>query len=563
MINFDDILFFALYYKAYLIPLVLVIGIASAWLLYKNKPHNLLLAAVISLFPYILVRYAGGGVTEYLFCLFVPSILVMCLVLYRLDRQKKPEKMNPPYNVPLHTTDGRTLYIADANRGIMVSGSTGSGKTAGPITAIMKHFANMKFAGILHDYKEYELTEVAYPLFKEQGINFQVFAPHDVNRSIRLNVVAPHLIDTEAKLNGIIKTLVLNLGQDESDSDAGKFFRDGEESLLSAVIWRLKKDYPEKCNLPFAIALLLSAQNHHEKVTQPNGMILIKPYQKLIDFICQDHRAEILGSVFLTGISNERQTGSLYSTLAANLRQVATPELFYLLSGHDLDLDLNSDQNRTVLSFVNKPGYLEKTISPVNAMLMQSVLSSMSERGRKPSFAIIDEAPMVKMIDLPSQIRTLRSFGMSFTYCLQDKVAGVAQFGGKEYKVKDILTNLSTQFMGKVNDPETAKHYERYLEIIKEEQVSKSYRSGNFLTSRDGGDSITKSTRDKSKIQAFEFFKLTQGEFIMFSDGRDKRFTFDYKQPITELPPMRGSVTSIDLEDNYNRILDEARDFFN
>lgn len=564
MKDIDSLIFFFSYYNIKLLLAIILVGIVNAYLLRKNRIFLFVVLLIILGFSYIPIAFAGGGIAEYFFCFFLPTSAISLLFVYVFDNliiDSKKGKMNPPYNVPLRTVKGKTEYISDANRGVSITGSSGSGKTAGPITSILTHFANEKFAGIIHDYKNYELTEVAYPLFKRHGIDFKIFAPHDVNRSVRINVVSPHIIDTETKLNGIIKTLVLNLEQESAGGDT-KFFRDGVESLISAVVWRLKKDYPEKCNLPFTLALLLCAQNHHEKIEQEHGMILIKPYQKLIDFICQDTRAEILGSVFLTGVSNERQTGSLYSTLAACLRQLATPELFYLLSGHELDLDINSDNNRQVLSFINKPGYFEKTISPVNAMLMQATFAEMSERGRKPSFAVIDEAPTIKMEDLPSQIRTLRSFGVSFTYCLQDKIAGVAQYGGKEYKIKDILANLSTQFVGKVNDADTAKYYERFFEIIKEERISKSYSNSIFNT-RDEGSRITQSTQDKSKTQGYEIFRLEQGEFIMFNDGYDKRFKFYYKEPEKALPPPLRSITPTELENNYINILEEAKNFFN
>lgn len=564
MLDFDNIVFFASYYQIYLILLISIISVVSIYFIRKNEPSGLIAALIFTGFPYILVRFAGGGIIEYIICIFLPVLFIVALGLYFLDnKKKKKQKVHPPYDVPLIATDSKSRCIGDTNRGVAIFGSSGSGKTAGPITAILKDFARKQFAGVINDFKEYELTEVAYPLFKQAGVNFKVFAPFDVNRSVRLNVVSPHLIDSEAKLNGIVSTLVMNLARHEADSEAGSFFRGGEESLLSAVLWRLKQECPEKCNLPFAIALLLSSESLHEKVKLPNGQTGVIPYQKLINFICQDPRAEILGSTYLTGRSNEKQTGALYATLADNLRGLATPELFYLLSGNDLDLDLNSDQNRTVLSFVNQPGYREKIISPVNAMLMQSAFAEMSKRNRRPSFALLDEAPTIKMSDLPSQIRTLRSYGLAFIYCLQDKVSGVVQYDGKEYMIKDILANLSTQFMGKVNDPDTAKYYEKYFEIVQETRISKSYSQADFLNTRDDAGRITKSTQDKSKRKAHEFFQLQQGQFIMYSEGVDDCFTFHYEEPVKELPPMCRNITKIELEDYFNNILDEARNFFN
>lgn len=497
----------------------------------------------------------------------LPAFLLLFILLVLFDKNKDEKNFfnkDRRFVAEIISDKKKIYHISDVNRGIAVFGSSGSGKTAGPIFFLLQHYAKYKFTGIIHDYKDFELTEIAYPLFEREGINFKVFCPHDVNRSVRINPIAPELIDSETTLNGIIKAFVLNLAQTETDSDAGKFFRDGVESLLAGVIWRLRKDYPDKCNLPFVIAFLLSPENHHEHVKGPDGIILTKPFQKLIDFLCQDKRASLLASVFLTGLSNEREIGSLYSTLAANLRQIATPELFYLLGDNEISLDLNSETNRTVLSFVNKPGSLENIIAPVNAMLIESCFAQMSEHGREPSFAVIDEAPTIKMMELGRRIATLRSYGLSFVYCLQDKVSALSQFYGKEYKIKEILTNLSTQFMGKVNDPDTAKHYEKYFEIIQETQKSFSFSQSEWLVpARSDGTRVTESTRRKSKIEAFEFFQLKQGEFIMFSDGVDKRFRFFYKPPVTRKPALCRSITPTELGENFNSIINEASNFLN
>jgi len=44
---------------------------------------------------------------------------------------------------------------------------------------------------------------------------------------------------------------------------------------------------------------------------------------------------------------------------------------------------------------------------------------------------------------------------------------------------KAILSNLSYQFFGKVNDPDTAKYYERFFEIVKD--PTKSISRGHNL----------------------------------------------------------------------------------
>lgn len=114
---------------------------------------------------------------------------------------------------------------------------------------------------------------------------------------------------------------------------------------------------------------------------------------------------------------------------------------------------------------------------------------------------------------------TLRSYDVSTIYVMQDKIQNDMLYGDKASRA--ILSNLSYQFFGKVNDPDTAKYYERFFEIIKKPTTSVSKSSGLSLESR-----ITKGEKEVSKRRADIFFRLKQGEFIAFADGKDKRIQF-------------------------------------
>lgn len=526
----------------------------------KFKNIGFLFSLVVFTVVHLLL-FKSDPIYIFLVLVLLPVFLFVFVLLAVFDKSAQKAKEDP-FFVEILTDKKKKVYLENINTGVAIFGASGAGKSAGPIFWLLKHFAKYNFAGIIYDYKDYELTEIAYPLFKSKLTDFRIFCLHDVNRSVRINPIDPKFMKTEADVNGIISTLVLNLGQSDGDSDASRFFREGTESLMSAVIWRLKTEYPDKCNLPFLVAFLLSADNHHEKIESKGGQVLVNPYKKLVDWICKDQRAEILGSVFLTGLSNERQTASLYGTLAAALRKLASPEMFYLLSSNEMDLDINSKGKRTVVSIINSPGKAEASYSPILATVLDSILTNMSERNRPPSFTLVDEAPTIKIMGLARRIATLRSFGLAFVYCVQDKIQSVAQWSGKEYKMKEIFSNLSTIFMGKVNDPDTAKYYQNYFELIKEKQVSVSKGKGDIFSSPDkGGTRVTTSTKDKNKVLAHEFFKLRAGEFVKFSAGEDVKFRFYYEAPEKEIPLPVREVTPTMLDQNYERILNEAKNF--
>jgi hypothetical protein len=115
---------------------------------------------------------------------------------------------------------------------------------------------------------------------------------------------------------------------------------------------------------------------------------------------------------------------------------------------------------------------------------------------------------------------------------------------------------LSYQFFGKVNDPDTAKYYERFFEIIKD--PTKSVSRGHNL---DFDTRVTTGEKEIPKIRADVFFRLKQGEFITYADGIDKKVHFKLPTIKRELPSSKQFSES-DLELNFERIYTEARSIF-
>ena len=96
----------------------------------------------------------------------VVPILSVAILLYAFYDGEPKEKTDKRYQVKFLTKSG-TFKIDNVKRGASVIGSAGSGKTESVVYGFLKHFSKNCFCGIIHDYKDFELTEMAYPLFKE------------------------------------------------------------------------------------------------------------------------------------------------------------------------------------------------------------------------------------------------------------------------------------------------------------------------------------------------------------------------------------------------------------
>jgi len=150
---------------------------------------------------------------------------------------------------------------------------------------------------------------------------------------------------------------------------------------------------------------------------------------------------------------------------------------------------------------------------------------------------------------------TLRSYDIATIYVMQDKIQNDIMYGDKASKA--ILSNLSYQFFGKVNDPDTAKYYERFFEIVKD--PTKSISRGHNL---DFDTRITTGEKEIPKIRADVFFRLKQGEFITYADGKDKKVQFKLSKIERRLPAKIHNYAEADLEENFERIYREVRSIF-
>ncbi|TLP74534.1 type IV secretory system conjugative DNA transfer family protein [Maribacter sp. ACAM166] len=466
-----------------------------------------------------------------------PLLLINVGMYVFLHTTDKPKNGITKYEVNFATTKGN-FKLDNIKRGASVIGSAGSGKTESVVYGFLKHFKKEGFCGIIHDYKDFELTEMAYPLFKDGDIPFKVIS---FDRIIhRVNPIAPRYLENEESVNEVSRVLIENLLEQRESGTTGatKFFNDAAEGLVGGLIWKLKTDYPQCCTLPHLIAVYQYLDT-----------------ESLIKFLETNTTSRAMADAFISGKDSERQTAGVKSTLANALKRISTQRIFMALSADEVPLNINNEDNPTVISIVNNPKF-ETSYSPVIATIIHTITKQMSVRNSKPSFLLMEEAPTIRLLNMHRIPATLRSYDISTVYVMQDKVQNDMMYGDKASKA--ILSNLSYQFFGKVNDPDTAKYYERFFEIVKDptKSVSRGY-------SLDFDTRVITGEKEIPKIRADVFFRLKQGEFITYADGKDKKVQFKLQQIERGLPQCAREFSNADLEANFERIYEEAKSIFN
>jgi hypothetical protein len=486
-----------------------------------------------------LIIFCLGSSVDYikpLLFLGCPLLLVNTLLYVFVHKEISHGKPDKRYQVSFKSDQG-DFKIDNIKRGASIIGSAGSGKTESVVYGFLKHFRKHNFCGVIHDYKDFELTEMAYPLFNNPEIPFHIISFDKIIH--RVNPIAPRYLENEESVNEISRVLIENLLEQRESGTTGnsKFFNDAAEGLVGGLIWKLKTSYPDFCTLPHLIAIYQFLDT-----------------DSLIKFLETNNTSRAMADAFISGKDSERQTAGVKSTLANALKRISTQNIFMALSADEVHLDINNPVNPSVISVVNNPKF-ETSYSPVIAAIIHTVIKQMSVRNARPSFLLMEEAPTIRLLNMHRIPATLRSYDIATIYVMQDKIQNDMMYGDKASKA--ILSNLSYQFFGKVNDPDTAKYYERFFEIVKKETTSI-----NRGYSLDFDTRVTTGEREIPKIRADVFFRLKQGEFITYADGEDNKVQFKLPKIQRELPQGEKQFSKADLETNFERIHREAKSIF-
>lgn len=521
----------------YILVTMYLIGTVTFYLIYRFSTKaffiNLCLVIIIAIVSCFV--FQPLSVLVYLIC---PLSLLSTLLFVFIPRSGDPDRLQKQYKVSLRTAQGR-IKLDNIRRGVSIIGSAGSGKTESVVYGFLKHFRKYGFCGVIHDYKDFEITEMAYPLFEDSEIPFKIISFDKIVH--RVNPIAPRYLENEESVNEVSRVLIENLLEQRESGATGttKFFNDAAEGLIGGLIWKLKTSYPEFCTLPHLIAVYQYLDT-----------------ESLAAFLKTNNTSRAMADAFLSGTDSERQTAGVRSTLANALKRISTRRIFMALSADEVPLNINDPSNPAVVSVVNNPKY-ESSYSPIIATIVHTITKQMSVRNSKPSFLLMEEAPTIRLLNMHRIPATLRSYDIATIYVMQDKIQNDMMYGDKASKA--ILSNLSYQFFGKVNDPDTAKYYERFFEIIKNPTKSVSKAANIFKTDT----RITKGEKEVSKRRADVFFRLKQGEFVTFADGNDKKVRFKKPNIVRGLPEQSSWYSEAKLRANFDRIYNEARSIFN
>jgi hypothetical protein len=439
------------------------------------------------------------------------------------------------------------INIINPFRGILVIGSPGAGKSYFVIQHVIRQHIEKGFAMFVYDFKYDDLTKIAYSCLQQNqnaykvAPKFYVINFDDLSYSHRCNPLEPSsMLDITDAMESA-RTILMGLNR-EWIKKQGDFFVESPINFLTAIIWFLRK-YQDGayCTLPHVIELMQVE------------------YDKLFTVLRTEPEIEALINPFVTAYQNdvmEQLEGQVAAAKIAMARLVS-PQLYYVLSGNDFTLDINSPAEPKVVCMGNNP-QKQQTYGAVLSLYITRLIKVVNRKGGIPCSLIFDEFPTIYFNGIDSLIATARSNKVATTLAVQDYSQLKKDYGKDQAEV--IMNIVGNVISGQVTG-ETAKQLS--------ERFGKILQARSSLSININDTSISKSKQLESAIPTSTIASLSSGEFVgMVVDNPDQKIelkTFDCEilnkgilKESSQFPKI-SNAQSLQVVKNYDSIRKEVQ----
>lgn len=442
------------------------------------------------------------------------------------------------------------INVINPFRSTLVIGTPGAGKSYFVIRHIITQHIRKGFAMFIYDFKYDDLTRITYnTLLKHARVypvlpKFYVINFEDLSRSHRCNPLDPVTMDDITDATESSRTIMLGLNR-EWIKKQGDFFVESPINFVTGIIWFLRKYEEGKyCTLPHVIELMQLE------------------YPQLFKLLRTEPEIEVLINPFESAFKNEamEQLEGQIASAKISMARLASPQLYYVLSGNDITLDINNPKEPKIVCTGNNP-QKQQIYGAVLSLYISRVIKLVNKKNQQKCSLIFDEFPTIYFNGIDGVIATARANKVATTLAVQDYSQLKKDYGKDQAEViMNIVGNvISGQVVG-----DTAKLLsERFGKIVQERE------SISINTSE---TSISRSTQLDSAIPPSKIAGLSSGEFVgTVADDPDQKIDLkvfhaeilnDHEAIRKEehgykpIPQIR-SISQYEIQQNYFRIKNE------
>jgi hypothetical protein len=384
------------------------------------------------------------------------------------------------------------INIINPFRALLVLGTPGAGKSYFVIRHVITQHIQKGFTFFIYDYKFPDLTRIAYNTAiknldkypvppKLYLINFD-----DLSRSHRCNLLSPETMLDITDATESSRTFMLALNR-EWIKKTGDFFVESPINFTTAIFWYLKKyENGKYCTLPHSIEL---AQIE---------------YDKLFPVLSLEAEIEVLINPFISAYVNgalEQLEGQIASA-KIGMARLASPQLYYILSGNDFTLDVNNPDQPKIICAGNNPSK-QQIYGAVLSLCVERMVKLVNRKGQLKSSLVFDEFPTIYVNNIDNLIATARSNKVATTLGVQD-FSQLRKDYGKEQA--EVIMNVSGNIIAGQVIGDTAKLLSDRIGKIMQERESVSINTNDT--------SVSRSHQLDAAIPPSRIANLSSGEFV-------------------------------------------------
>ncbi len=384
------------------------------------------------------------------------------------------------------------INIINPMRGFLIIGSPGSGKSYFIVEHIIRQHIEKGFAMLIYDYKFDDLSKLAYNHYLKYRNKYKVqplFYVINLDKpaySHRCNPIHPSVMEDIS--DAIESARIIMLGLNKSWlKKQGEFFVESPINFLTSLIWFLKKyENGKYCSLPHVIELMQVEIDKLFTVLQTESEIaaFINPF---ISAYKVDSTEQLEGQLDAAKIS---------------LARLSAPNMYYVLSGNDFNLDINNPDAPKIVCLANNP-QKQETFGAVLSLYMTRLSKTINQPNKLKSSLIIDEFTTLTFLGLDTLVATGRSNKIATTLSIQDASQLKLNYGREQ---AEVIVNICGNIMVGQAAGDIAKQVSERLGKILQDKES--------ISINDNGTSISKSRQLEYAVPVSTIATLSSGEFV-------------------------------------------------
>lgn len=388
----------------------------------------------------------------------------------------------------------RNSYINIINpfRGSIVCGTPGAGKSWFVILPLIKQMIEKGYAMLIYDFKYDDLSKPAYNWMLanmhkyDKPPSFYSLNFDNLSGTHRCNPLDPQNMLDITDATESARTILLGLNR-EWIKRQGDFFVESPINFVTAVIWYLRK-YGNGCfcTLPHVIEMMQVG------------------YEELFAVLNTEPEIQVLINPFITAYENDamEQLEGQVASAKICMARLASPQLYWVLSGNDFTLDINDLEHPKIVCIGNNPEK-QAIYGAVLSLYISRLVKLVNRKGKQKCALVFDEFPTIYFNNMDSLIATARSNKVAPVLGMQD-FSQLRKDYGKEQA--DVIVNICGNIIsGQVMGDSAKLLSERFGKIMQDRQSLSINRTDT---------SLSKSRQLDFAIPASKISALSSGEFV-------------------------------------------------